>query len=315
MERAAADRKGAAAAVQAATLPFMKKRSAASALRPETVYREIERGRTAIAAGVTTDAFPQHFRDNLGAIVQIYGVGFAQGAARRVLAVFAVPGRDLIPKPRPDSGPGLLYPVTLRLIAMDREHGVIRQLDTTRTFLTRDTLKGGQHLTGFVELTVPPGRYQVRTMVTAPGLDAATGAGRDSVEIPQSPRDLVLSDLILGREESGLSWSYGGTRVALNPLDTHPQGADAALFYEVGGLLTGTSYEITMAVRKPGDKPDARPAVQAGFAFMATSPYQQVTRGLGLANLRPGPYLLQVTVKEAGSGREVTRRRALNILR
>jgi hypothetical protein len=151
-------------------------------------------------------------------------------------------------------------------------------------------------------------------MVTAPGLDAATGAGRDSVEIPPSPRDLVLSDLILGQEQSGLSWSYGGSRVPLNPLDTHPQGADAGLFYEVSGLLPGRSYEITMAVRKPGDKPDARPAVQAGFTFTATSPYQQVTRGVGLANLKPGAYLLQVIVKETGSGREVVQSRALNIL-
>jgi tetratricopeptide (TPR) repeat protein len=282
---------------------------------PEIAYREIERGRAAIAAGVTTDGFPQHYKEDLDAVVQVYGVGFGQGETRRVLAVFAVPGQKITPRSRPDGGPGVLYPVTLRLIAMDRERGLIRQLDTTRTFLSRDTLKGDRHLTGLVELTVPPGRYQVRTLVTVPGLDAATGAGRDSVEIPPSPRDLVLSDLILGRQESGLSWSYGGIRVPLNPLNTYPRGADAELFYEVGGLLTGTSYSITMAVRKEGDKPDTKPAVEAGFEFTATEPYQQVTRGLGLANLTPGAYLLQVTVTEVGSDRRVVRMRALNILK
>ena len=282
---------------------------------PEIAYREIERGRSAIAVGVTTDGFPQHFKQDLDAVVQVYGVGFGDGETRRVLTVFAVPGRGLTPRPRSDGGPGMLYPVTLRIIAMDREHGVIRQLDTTRTFLTRDTLKGEQHLTGFLELAVPPGRYQVRTMVTVPGLDATTGAGRDSVEVPPSPRDLVLSDLILGRQESGLSWSYGGTRVPLNPLDTYQRGSDADLFYEIGGLLPGTAYQITMAVRKPGDKPDAKPAVEAGFDFRATAPYELVTRGLGLSNLKPGGYRLQVRVREAGSDRQVTRSRSLNILR
>jgi tetratricopeptide (TPR) repeat protein len=314
MDRAAAGRTGAAAAVEAANLPGGEWRSPASALRPETIYREIESGRTAIAASVTTDGFPQHFKSDLDAVVQVYAVGFAEGETRRVLTVFAVPGRKLVPRPRPDGGPGLLYPISLRLIAMDREHGVIRQLDTVRTYLTRDTLKGNQHLTGFVELTVPAGRYQIRTLVTSPGLDAATGAGRDSVDIPLSPRDLVLSDLILGREQSGLSWSYGGSHVALNPLNTYPRGADADLFYEVGGLLPGTPYQITMALRKPRDKPDTQPVLEAGFEFTATAKYQQVTRGLGLANLKPGAYLLQVTVKEVGSGREVSRGRALNIL-
>jgi hypothetical protein len=35
---------------------------------------------------------------------------------------------------------------------------------------------------------------------------------------------------------------------------------------------------------------------------------------LGLANLKPGPYLLVITVKETGSAREVSRSRALNLL-
>jgi hypothetical protein len=161
---------------------------------------------------------------------------------------------------------------------------------------------------------VPAGTYQVRTLVTAAGVDAATGAGRDSVSIPASPQDLVISDLILGRAESGLNWPYGQKKVPLNPLNAYPAGGDAALFYELGGLRPGTAYQITTAVRKPGDNPDARPQVQSAFQLTATEPYQQVTRGLGLTNLKPGAYLLQVTVKETGSDREVTRRRALNIL-
>jgi hypothetical protein len=281
---------------------------------PEIAYREIQRGRMAIAAGVTTDGFPQHFKRDLDAIVQVYGVGFGEGETRRVLTVFAVPGKNLTPRPTPDGGPGLLYPITLRIVAMDREHGFIRQLDTARTFLTRDTLRRDQYLTGLVELPVPPGHYQIRTMVSAPEMDAATGSGRDSVEIPRSATDLVLSDLILGRAESGLSWSYGASRVWLNPLNAYPRGKDAELFYEIGGLLPGRTYSVNISLRQAGGKPGDKPAFQVGFDLTATTTYERVTRSLGLANLKPGGYVLAVQVREGGSEQAVTRVQALNIL-
>lgn len=278
------------------------------------LQREVMKNQKAIAAGVATDGYPQVFKKSLDAVVQVYGVGFGKGETRRVLAVFAVPGRNLIPKPRPDGGPGVLYTVSLRLIAMDREHGQVRQMDTTRVFLAKQELSGEAHLTGLLEMAVPPGSYQIRTLVTSPGIDAASGAGRDSVDIPESPRDLVISDLILGREQSGLSWTYSGEKVALNPLNAYPRGGDADLFYEVGGLNSGSSYQVTTSVRKADDDAKDKPAVQSGFELKATADYQQVTRGIGLANLKPGAYVLQVAVKEVGSDREVTRRRALNIL-
>lgn len=285
-----------------------------SAFHPEVAYKEIARGRSAIAVGVSTDGFPQRFKEDLDAVVQVYGVGFEPGETRRLLAVFAVPGRNLVPTTRSDGGAGIVYPVRIRLIAMDREHGVFRELDTTRVFISRDTLRGDQHLTGFIELRVPPGRYQVRTLVTAPGVNAATGDARDSVEIPPSPKDLLISDLILGRQQSGLSWNYAGERVALNPLNTYPRGGDAELFYEIGGLNVGSSYEVTTSVRRAGSDPKARPDVQSGFEITAGADYQKVTRGVGLANLKPGAYMLDVTVKEAGTDRRVSRSRALNIL-
>lgn len=278
------------------------------------LQREVMKNQQAIAAGVSSDGYPQVFKKPLDAVLQVYGVGYGQGETRRILAVFAVPGKNLIPKPRPDGGPGFLYPVSVRLIAMDREHGIIRQMDTTRTFLAREELKGDQHLTGIVEMAVPPGNYQIRSLVTAPGVDAATGAGQDSVDIPAAPRALMVSDLILGRPESGLTWTYSGEKIPLNPLNAYSRGGDANLFYEIGGLNPGTAYQITMAVKKADDDAKAKPAVQSGFELTATAGYQQVTRGLGLSNLKPGAYMLLVTVKEAGSDREVTRRRALNIL-
>ncbi len=282
--------------------------------RPEVAYKEIRRGRDAIAAGVTTDAFPRTFKRDLGAITQVYGVGLRPGEPPRILLTFAVPGRNLSPGDRGDGGAGIAYPVSIRVIAMDRTQGIIRQLDTTRLFVARDTLRGEQHLAGLLELPVPPGSYQVRMLVSSPGLDAASGQGRDSVEVPAPNQPLFLSDLVLGREGSGLSWQYGGRAVALNPLNAFPHGTDAELFYELGGLTSGARYQVTTSVRRAPADPKEKPALQIAFDLEPLAAYQQVTRGIGLANLKPGSYLLEVTVKEAGTTRQVTRRRSLNIL-
>lgn len=291
-----------------------QRRSPGTALRPETVYQDILRGRTAIAAGVTTDGFPQRFKHDLGAIIQTYEMGLAGTEPRRVLAVFAVPGRRLTPMPRTDGGAGNLYPVAIRVIALDRAQGVLRQLDTLRTFLVRGQLGPGQYLSGLVELPVPPGTYQIRVLITVPGLDAATGIAQDSLEIPHPSKDLQISDLVLGRRQSGLSWGYSGERISLNPLNAYPKGGDAELYYELDGLTVGESYEVKTSVRRADSRPGEKPEVQSGFEIVSAAKYQSVTRGVGLANLNPGAYLLEVKVEEARTGRTVTRQRALNIL-
>jgi tetratricopeptide (TPR) repeat protein len=275
--------------------------------------KEVIKNQKAIAAGVSTDGFPLVYKKSLEAIVQVYGVGFGAGETRRILAVFAVPGRMITPQPRPDGGAGLLYPIKLRIIAMDRERGIVRQLDTTRVFLSRDTLRGEQHLSGLLELPVPPGMYQVRALVTSPGLDAGASAGRDSINIPASPRDLAISDLILGRE-GAISWTYTGQKIVLNPLNAFPKGSNAELFYEAGGLKPGVKYEAVIAVRRPEDKPEARPAVEVTTPIEAQAEYQQVNQGIGLAQLKPGNYWLTVTLREKGTTHLTTRSQNLNIL-
>lgn len=304
---------GNAGADDRALADMMVATDAGGRMGANVLAKEVLKNQKAIAAGVSTDGFPLVYKKSLEAIVQVYGVGFGQNEARRILAVFAVPGRMITPQPRPDGGPGLLYPVKLRIIAMDRANGIVKQLDTTRVFLSRDTLRGEQHLTGLLELPVPPGMYQVRALVTSPGLDAGASAGRDSISIPASPKDLAISDLILGRE-GAIAWTYTGQKVVLNPLNAYPKGSNAELFYEVGGLKPGARYEATIAVRKPDDKVDSKPAVEIFAPIDAQAEYQQVHQGLGLSQLKPGSYWLVVTLREKGTDRVTTRSQNLNIL-
>ena len=285
----------------------------AAAVGNHLVQQEIVRNQKAIAVGVSTDAYPLSFKRPLEALVQVYGVGLGAGQTRRVLGVFVVPGRVITPMARTDGGSGLLYPISIRLVAMDREHGVIRQLDTTRVFLTQDTLKKDQYLTGLVELPIPAGTFQVRALVTSPGLDAGAAAGRDSVRIPEAPTELTLSDLVLGRP-NGMGWNYGGRKIALNPLNAYLKGADGELFYEVSGLTAGATYETSIAVHRASDKPKDKAALEITSTFVADAAYRPLTQGIGLRELKPGNYRLTVTITERGSDRSTTRWQALNIL-
>jgi hypothetical protein len=275
---------------------------------------ENERGRRTVITGVSSDGHPREFARQLDAVVQLHGVGIGPGETRRVLAVFAIEGKGLVPRPRPDGRAGFYYPIALRLVAMDRHRGIVRQVDTLRNFVTADSLGPGQHLTGYVEFPVPAGSYQVRALITSGDNDAGAAGARDDIDLTGHRAELTLSDLILGREGSTLTWRFAAQPFPLNPLNAFPRGTDAELLYELGGLTEGKEYRVRMSVRRPGDAPTRKPLVETLFTVRPASSYQLVRRVLGLRELKPGGYNLTVTIDEAGSDRSVSRSRVLNIL-
>jgi hypothetical protein len=280
----------------------------------EKAAAENERGRSTVIAGVSTDGFPQTFDRQLDAVVQLHGIGIGPGEQRRVLAVFALDGKGLTPQSRPDGKPGYFYPVAIRLVALDRSGGIVRQLDTTRNFVTADSLGTGQHLSGFLELPLPAGIYQVRALFSQPGTNAAAAGARDGIDLTGKSSELDISDLLLGREGSNLAWRFADQPFPLNPLNAFPRSTDAVLLYEISGLAPGVKYETVLAVRRPGDKPTSKPAIEVTTAFEPTGAYQLVRQGVGLSQLKPGPYWLEVTLRPVGGDREVSRKQALNIL-
>ncbi|HTS88976.1 MAG TPA: hypothetical protein VMG41_10835 [Gemmatimonadales bacterium] len=278
------------------------------------LWREVAQNRTAIAAAVTGDGFPQHFRESLHAIVNLYGVGIGAHQGARILAVFAIPAKSLVPVPRTDRGPGVLYPLRFRFAALDRAKGTIRQLDSTHTYLATASLLPKQYLLGEVELLVPPGCYQARLLIAQPHESAGTGAGRDSIPALSDSVSLGLSDIIVGRQGSGLVWRYDGHQIPLNPLSVFPRGGEAELFYEVVGLTAGREYTVTTSLRKLEDRPTDNPLMRMSFDFTAHQSYEQVSRNIDLSHLKPNRYLLVLAVQEVGATRYATRSQRLNIV-
>jgi hypothetical protein len=277
------------------------------------VQRAVSRTRADAAVALRSDSYTLLFRHEIHPVVQVYAVGRPDLDAGRILVVFALPGEQLVPEVREPGRPeGVLYPVETRVSAIDSVRRVSRALDSVRQFLTPDSLGRGSHLTGYVELAVPPGSYRVGTALFQPGPDVGGAVLRDGIDLRLPPSGLYLSDLLLGREGSGLGWNYRGERIPLNPLGAFSRSESAAVFYEVSGLRPGRSYVTSMELIPVKGRPGGE-SIRLRFTQIADRDELTVRRTLGLARLGRGQYQLSVEVIEEGSGRKIRRQQLLTI--
>ena len=277
---------------------------------PELVRTMRETGQKQVATALRTDTYVQRYESSLKPVVQLYAVGQPGGTDGRLLVVFAIPGDRLVPEHRPDVS-GVIYPLSIRTIAVGPTGLDVFRRDTTRYFHVAAPLKAGAYLNGLLELPMPPGRHDVRVLFTQPGSKAAAAAGRDAMTLGDSS-SLAISDLISGREGGGLVWSHGGDSIPLNPLDVYAPSSTMELYYDVSGMVPGRRYRTTIELSNPfgvaaGDQ------VRVSFEDKAGAPTQRVRRSLDLKTLRGGQYRLVLTLEDVDGGRKVSRERTVNV--
>jgi len=278
------------------------------------VQQAVARMRTDASVALRTDSYTLLFRREILPVVQVYALGRPDLGTGRILVVYALPGEQLVAEAgEPGRPSGVLYPVETRVSATDSAQRIGRSVDTTRQFLSTDTLRAGSHLSGYVELAVPPGLYRVGTALFQPGADVGGAVLRDSLDLRLPGGGLYLSDLVLGRDGSGLGWTYRGGRVPLNPLGAFPRGEAAEVFYELSGLTPGRSYITSMEVA-PVKGGSERESVRLRFTAIAEQDEIRVRRSLGLSRLKRGQYQVTVEVIEEGSSRKVRRQQYLTII-
>jgi tetratricopeptide (TPR) repeat protein len=299
-------------------------------LRVTEARRQVERAQEWIARGTTTDSYSPRFAEQIEPVVQLYALhGVGGVAAGRMLAVFAIDGDQLLPHQATDSSGRAAYPLVIRVIAFNRE-GERHELDTVRTFVTTEPLERGEYLVGQLELPLPPGDYTVRMLIEEqdpaseprdhepgrhPAVEAERGAlvGLDAVRVPTRSSRLGLSDIVLGRPESGLNWWSGRERVPLNPLNAVPRGGTVHLYYEASGLNPGAEYRTQLAVYRRGDE-KRRALLTLSFTETANAEWQSIVRTLDMGRLVEGSYDLEVRIQRAdGTGGSVDRRVVLNV--
>ena len=279
--------------------------------------RDRQQGRRNIAIGTTSDSYLQRFDQSLDVVASEFVVGGGADSGQVLHVVFAIPADRLDPQPAADGG-GVRYPLEFRVIVSDSGDRVVANLDTVRVFGAREALRRPSYLTGRLAIPVPAGRYQYRLLVRS--VDG--GAGELLIE-PLTverlePQRFAVSDLVVGREGSGLVWfSPAGDTVRLNPLQRFPEGSAVNLYYEIYGLATGTPYHTVVRLEREGGKSvftsigrlfgGRRSPVLLEFDAPATGPVTRVQRGLELRDVSKGTYRLSVVITDPATGTSVTR--------
>lgn len=263
------------------------------------ILRARDEGRAAIDLATTTDSYQREFRKAIHPAVQVYGLDRAIGGSPRLVIAFALPGNELAHTESGSTDTRVIYPVSIQIMAANTRDGTRTDIDTLRQFATLVPLAAGQFITGLIEVPIRAGRYSVGVAFTQTDGHGAI-ANLEQVEVPGHKPQLSISDLVLGRMNSGLQWNSGTTQVSLNPLNTFPVGTVAEAYYQLSGLTPGTSVVTAFAFFRVAEPPKNLPDLTISYAQVANLDRIEISRSLDLANLRPGQYRMRVTVLAAG---------------
>ncbi len=243
-------------------------------------------------------------------VLEPWNVGnrfFAVGANRdrrgAALVTFAIAVRDLATRNLVDGR--VAWPLRFHIVAYRTSDGTRIDTDTTRVFAGQRAPTTG-FLTGWFELPLDPGQWQLAVLVRQDG--DTTGGGyalRRRLEIGDDT-SLLLGDVVTGRNDQP-GWTAPDGSFPVNALGTWPSNGTVDLWYQVGGLAAGEEYRTTLEVIPADDL--SRGKVQVAATDRATGPVTTVRKAIGLENLTPGTFYLRVTI-EAG-GRAVTREQVI----
>jgi GWxTD domain-containing protein len=277
---------------------------------------ERARGRRSIADGTTSDSYVRHFDLPMDVVASHFVVGDDSGG-QALHVVFAIPAERLSAAP-PEAAGGLRYPLQFRLLVADSTGRVVARLDTVRVFTARQQLRYPDYLTGRLMLPVPAGQYVYRLLVaTRDGGAGDLVAGEARVDTLNARR-FAVSDLVVGREGSGLVWfAPSGDTVPLNPLQHVPAGSAVTLYYEIYGLASGAAYHTVVRLEREGGRSlfgaigrlfgGGRSPVLLEFDAPASGPVTHVQRGIALRDVSKGSYRLTVVIADPATGASVTR--------
>lgn len=141
---------------------------------------------------------------------------------------------------------------------------------------------------------------------------------RDTIRVAPAGPGLALSDLAIGVAGAGAVWQPTAVDTAyLTPFGMVPEGSEAELYYEVWGARANAKYSHQIAVyRMKGEPAEAerRPVVRLAFDESSVDSVLHGRRTLQLRRLKPGRYLLEVTVSGV-EGESDVRRREFRVLK
>ncbi|MBA3497306.1 MAG: GWxTD domain-containing protein [Gemmatimonadales bacterium] len=297
---------------------YQRMQSAGSIGQGQYQTEERRMGQASIALGTRTDSYELRFAQELEVRSDVLAVG-RDSSGTLVQVTYAISGDGLEPV---TVTRGFLYSVRVRFAASDPTGRVVASMDTTRHFVAPEPVPDGEHLVGRVAIPVPPGRFEYRLAIQQ-GEEAGIVLPRDTVRVGGlTSAALALSDLVLGSRSTNLTWRRSDQDTVLfNPLQTFKRGDEMQLYYEVDGLQPGSPYEVRLAVKKQKGGGGlfrkifggGGAAISLKFGAQAAAALESAHRGLQLDRLKPGNYVLEVTVTDK-AGRKDQRLRPFQVV-
>jgi hypothetical protein len=247
----------------------------------------------------STDAFPIPFYRDINGAFDAHVLRHTDGTSR-LLVAFSIPARYL-PAPEPDDArDSLAYPIHLHIAALRLSDETRIDLDTIARVRAPVAVVRKDPLNALFEMPIPAGTYSANVWLLQLEDSSGVQVGLDTVTVSGPGPALQLSDVVMGTAASHVGWNSGEGFVPFNPLGEYPRGSDAEVYFQLAGLVRGTSYRTRFEFFRDGDKAALKPELSIAADDLAGAEWLAVRRTIGLKTLAPGRYRVRVTVSGAG---------------
>ncbi len=277
---------------------------------------ERQQSMEAVHHAVSTDSYALHFDTELHPVVSLFAVADAARHPELHL-VFAVPVDRLHPR---ETDGGTTYPLALRMLVFDSSGRLVGALDTLRVFRASGRIQPGSFLTEQMAMRVPAGNFLYSFVIEEPGASTGDAVSHQPLEIPRLDTTFAASDVILGREGSGLVWRRPEGEVALNPLMRYPQGGVATIYYELYGLPAASHITTKVRIARSGGRSlfsrifGHGSGAALAYETVTDSPSRtRVSQHLDLKGLAPGHYVLRVELTDQATQKTLVRESPFDI--
>ncbi len=265
-------------------------------------------GERSVSVGTSTDSYALRFAAPLEAAIQRHVVGGRAPGEDRLLLVFAVPGEDLVPEA---TNTGLVYRLDVRVVVTSGTDPVV-YVDTASVVTVGRALGPREDLHGILALPVPPGRFQLKVVLTEAKLNAGRVAADDSLDVPDfGVGRFAVTDLVIGRAGSGAPWVSGEDTVSVTARRRFGAAVPLQVYYELHGLAPGVPYQARLEVLRQGGGSlfgwlgrlfgGGGPPITLSFEGVATGPTTRVLQTVDLRELKPGRYRIRILVRPEGA--------------
>jgi hypothetical protein len=270
------------------------------------VLTVIAQSRADAALTVASDSDTPPIPRAWGAVTQAFAVGAGANGSGRALLSYAIPQRALEADTLLDGR--VLTRVALRVVAAERSTGRIIEMDSVRRVITEANVGLRDNMTGWLEVALPPGTWDVAVRGQQPDDSLGHFAQHRTVVVPEGTA-LGMSDIVVGRPGSNPPWPAAGEPFPLNALGAWATGETVDWYAEVWGLPAGTEFRLALTLT-PSDASNPR-TIRITSTERSAGTFTPIRRQVVLDALPTGQYTLTVRV-EAGGG-VVERQRGLLI--